>query len=47
MYRGRGELIPVSMLPDDGTYPTGTSCFEKRSIAQDIPLWDSELCNVF
>ena len=44
MYRGRGELIPVSMLPDDGTYPTGTSCFEKRSIAQEIPLWDSELC---
>ena len=44
MYRGRGELIPVSMLPDDGTYPTGTSCFEKRSIAQDIPQWDPELC---
>ncbi|MDA7746785.1 pyruvate:ferredoxin (flavodoxin) oxidoreductase [Psychromonas sp.] len=44
MFRGRGELIPVSMLPDDGTYPTGTSCYEKRSIAQDIPQWNSELC---
>ncbi|MEI6893288.1 MAG: pyruvate:ferredoxin (flavodoxin) oxidoreductase [Colwellia sp.] len=44
MFRGRGELIPVSMLPDDGTYPTGTSRFEKRSIAQDIPQWDAELC---
>lgn len=44
MYRGFGEEIPVSMLPDDGTYPTGTSRFEKRSIAQDIPQWNSDLC---
>lgn len=44
MYRGRGELIPISMLPDDGTYPTGTSRYEKRSIAQSIPLWNAELC---
>jgi pyruvate-ferredoxin/flavodoxin oxidoreductase len=44
MFRGLGERIPVSMLPDDGTYPTGTSCYEKRSIAQDIPLWESDLC---
>ena len=44
MYRGKGDLIPVSMLPDDGTYPTGTSQWEKRNIAHEIPIWDPELC---
>ncbi len=44
MFRGRGDLIPVSMLPDDGTYPTGTSQWEKRNIAHEIPIWDPELC---
>ncbi len=41
---GRGSLIPVSKLPDDGTYPTGTTVYEKRNIADEIPVWDPELC---
>ncbi|WP_028876475.1 pyruvate:ferredoxin (flavodoxin) oxidoreductase [Teredinibacter turnerae] len=41
---GKGDLIPVTLLPDDGTYPTGTTQWEKRNIAMDIPIWDSELC---
>ncbi|ABV36882.1 putative pyruvate oxidoreductase [Shewanella sediminis HAW-EB3] len=44
MFHGRGDRIPVSMLPDDGTYPTGTSQYEKRSIASEIPIWDREIC---
>jgi pyruvate-ferredoxin/flavodoxin oxidoreductase len=41
---GRGDTLPVSALPVDGTFPTGTTQFEKRSIATDIPIWDSSLC---
>jgi pyruvate-ferredoxin/flavodoxin oxidoreductase len=41
---GRGEDIPVSALPVDGTFPTGTSQFEKRSIAAEIPIWDPSIC---
>jgi pyruvate-ferredoxin/flavodoxin oxidoreductase len=41
---GRGDLLPVSAMPIDGTYPTGTSRYEKRSIAAEIPIWDSSLC---
>jgi pyruvate-ferredoxin/flavodoxin oxidoreductase len=41
---GRGAQIPVSELPDDGTYPTGTTKFEKRNIAEQIPVWDSDTC---
>ena len=37
---GKGDLIPVSALPVDGTFPTNTARFEKRSIAQEIPIWD-------
>ena len=37
-------MLPVSALPVDGTFPTGTTQFEKRSIAIDIPIWDSSLC---
>ncbi len=44
MIRGKGDLIPVSMLPIDGTYPSGTSRWEKRNIAQRIPIWESEDC---
>lgn len=44
MIRGKGDLIPVSMLPADGTYPSGTSQWEKRNIAQRIPIWQSEDC---
>jgi len=41
---GRGGELPVSMLPPDGTFPTGTARFEKRSIAQEIPIWDPSIC---
>jgi len=44
MIEGRGDLLPVSALPVDGTYPTGTAAWEKRNIAQEIPVWDEELC---
>jgi pyruvate-ferredoxin/flavodoxin oxidoreductase len=41
---GRGESLPVSALPDDGTWPTGTTKWEKRSIAEEIPAWDADTC---
>jgi len=41
---GRGESLPVSKLPTDGTWPTGTTKWEKRNIAEEIPVWDSETC---
>jgi len=41
---GKGDLLPVSALPPDGTFPTNTARIEKRSIAQDIPIWDPEIC---
>ncbi len=44
MFHGKGDSIPVSILPDDGTYPTGTSQWEKRDIAHEIPIWNSDLC---
>ena len=41
---GRGDNLPVSALPVDGTFPTGTAKWEKRNIAQQIPVWDQDLC---
>jgi len=41
---GEGELLPVSALPVDGAFPTGTARFEKRSIALEIPTWDPDIC---
>ncbi|MEM5948154.1 pyruvate:ferredoxin (flavodoxin) oxidoreductase [Spirochaetia bacterium 38H-sp] len=41
---GRGEKIPVSKLPDDGTYPVGTTKYEKRNIAEKIPVWNPDVC---
>ncbi len=41
---GRGDSIPVSLLPEDGTYPAGTTQFEKRNVALEIPVWDEEIC---
>ena len=41
---GHGDDLPVSALPPGGTFPTGTSKWEKRNIAQIIPVWDEELC---
>ena len=44
MIAGQGDLLPVSALPVDGTFPTGTAVFEKRSIAHEIPIWDPDIC---
>jgi len=41
---GRGDKLPVSKLPDDGTYPTATTQYEKRNIAEEIPVWEPEVC---
>jgi pyruvate-ferredoxin/flavodoxin oxidoreductase len=41
---GRGDLLPVSAFPEDGTYPVGTTRWEKRNIAQDVPVWEADLC---
>ncbi len=44
MMAGRGDLLPVSALPADGTYPTGTTRWEKRNIALEAPVWDPDVC---
>lgn len=44
MLRGEGDALPVSMLPIDGTYPSGTTQWEKRNISDTVPEWDSETC---
>ena len=41
---GRGDEVPVSAMPVDGTFPTGTSRLEKRNLAQEVPVWDENLC---
>ena len=44
MLEGKGDLLPVSAFPVDGTWPTATTQWEKRNIAIDIPVWDEGLC---
>jgi pyruvate-ferredoxin/flavodoxin oxidoreductase len=44
MMTGDGDDLPVSALPVDGTYPTATSRWEKRNIALEVPVWDSNVC---
>ncbi|HET9520896.1 MAG TPA: pyruvate:ferredoxin (flavodoxin) oxidoreductase [Candidatus Limnocylindrales bacterium] len=41
---GEGDLLPVSVMPADGTFPSGTTKYEKRAIAQLIPVWDPSIC---
>ncbi len=41
---GEGDLLPVSAMPADGTFPSGTTRYEKRAIAQLIPVWDQAIC---
>ncbi len=41
---GQGDYLPVSAFPIDGTFPTGTSKWEKRNLATEIPVWDEQLC---
>jgi len=44
MIARRGEELPVSLLPNDGTYPVGTTQYEKRNVGLEIPVWDPEAC---
>jgi pyruvate-ferredoxin/flavodoxin oxidoreductase len=44
MMAGRGDALPVSVLPVDGTYPSGTTAYEKRNISELVAAWDEELC---
>jgi pyruvate-ferredoxin/flavodoxin oxidoreductase len=44
MIAGQGDLLPVSAVPADGTFPVGTSRWEKRNIAESIPVWDEITC---
>lgn len=44
MIAGHGDNLPVSALPVDGTFPTGTSQWEKRNIALETPIWDPAVC---
>jgi pyruvate-ferredoxin/flavodoxin oxidoreductase len=44
MLAGEGDLLPVSAMPVDGSFPTGTAAFEKRTIAAKIPIWEPDLC---
>lgn len=41
---GEGDSLPVSAMPIDGTFPTGTAAWEKRNIALSVPVWDPETC---
>ena len=41
---GRGDALPVSVMPVDGTFPTGTAAYEKRNLALEIPVWETDLC---
>jgi len=41
---GHGNRVPVSQLPDDGSFPLGTAAYEKRKLALELPVWEQELC---
>jgi pyruvate-ferredoxin/flavodoxin oxidoreductase len=44
MMAGKGDLLPVSAFPVDGTWPVGTARWEKRNLAEEIPAWDPKVC---
>ena len=44
MMAGKGDSLPVSAFPVDGTWPVGTAQWEKRNIALEIPVWDAKIC---
>ena len=44
MMAGKGDLLPVSAFPVDGTWPVGTAQWEKRNLALEIPVWDKKVC---
>ena len=41
---GQGDAVPVSLMPNDGTWPLGTTAYEKRNIALQLPKWEMDLC---
>jgi pyruvate-ferredoxin/flavodoxin oxidoreductase len=44
MMDGRGDQLPVSAMPADGTYPSGTTQWEKRNISDLVPVWEPDIC---
>ena len=44
IFAGMGDALPVSLIPADGTFPSGTSMFEKRNISDIVPVWREDLC---
>jgi pyruvate-ferredoxin/flavodoxin oxidoreductase len=44
MIAGKGDSLPVSAMPEDGTWPTGTTQYEKRNIGIHIPVWEPDIC---
>jgi pyruvate-ferredoxin/flavodoxin oxidoreductase len=44
IFAGEGDELPVSLIPADGTFPSGTSMFEKRNISDIVPVWREDLC---
>ncbi len=44
MIAGEGDLLPVSSMPVDGTWPSGTTQWEKRNISLEVPVWEPDLC---
>ncbi|MCL2007434.1 MAG: pyruvate:ferredoxin (flavodoxin) oxidoreductase [Treponema sp.] len=42
--RQQGNKLPVSKIPNDGTFPTATSQYEKRSVAEQVPIWNADVC---
>ncbi len=44
MFAGLGDEIPVSLIPADGTFPSGTASYEKRNVSDTVPVWREDLC---
>ncbi len=44
MFEGLGDDIPVSLMPIDGTFPSGTAAWEKRNVSDQVPVWRADLC---
>ena len=44
MIDGKGDDLPVSAIPNDGTWPSGTTQYEKRAIALEVPIWEPDTC---
>ncbi len=44
LLEGQGDQVPVSLMPVDGTFPSGTAAWEKRNIAAEVPVWRADLC---